>query len=198
MRRLDVVEGLVIPLDRADVDTDQIIPARHLKRLDRAGLGQFCFEAWRGPGFVLEDPRLERAPILLAGPNFGCGSSREHAPWALDDLGIRVIAAPSFADIFRANCARVGILPAQLPAADVAALMRRALAPERLWLRVDLRRLAVEDATGGRWSFELDPFVQRCLLEGLDAIALTLARESDITAHERARPGFLPSLRRPA
>lgn len=196
MDKLTIVTGRVIPLDRADVDTDQIIPARHLKRVDREGLGQFAFEAWRGvPGFPIGDPRFAGAPILLTGPNFGCGSSREHAPWALADLGIRVVIAPSFADIFRNNCAKVGILTVELGARDVAELMREATSPEGLTLEVDLARQAIESGRGNVRMFEVDPFVKHCLLEGLDPIGLSLEREADIRVYESRRPAFMPVTR---
>ena len=196
MEKLTIVRGRVIPLDRADVDTDQIIPARHLKRVDREGLGQFAFEAWRGvPGFPLGDARFAGAPVMLTGPNFGCGSSREHAPWALADLGIRVLIAPSFADIFRNNCAKVGILTIELGASDVAELMREATGTEGLEVEVDLGRQAIESGRGNVRMFEVDPFVKHCLLEGLDPIGLSLEREIDIRAYESRRPAFFPTTR---
>jgi 3-isopropylmalate/(R)-2-methylmalate dehydratase small subunit len=196
MKPLRIVEGAVIPVDRADVDTDQIIPARHLKRIDREGLGRHAFEAWRGqPGNPFDEGRFAGAPILLTGPNFGCGSSREHAPWALADLGIRVIVAPSFADIFRNNCAKVGILTVALGEDVVAPMMARAKSQAGLSARVDLAAQRIEDGQGRVVAFEVDPFVKRCLLEGLDAIALSLAHADAIAVHERARPGHLPVTR---
>lgn len=194
MNPLRIVTGTVAPLDRADVDTDQIIPARHLKRIDRDGLGRFAFEAWRGkPGFSLDEERFRGAPILVTGPNFGCGSSREHAPWALGDMGVRVIIAPSFADIFRNNCAKVGILTIELADTEVNDLMRAATGEAGLVLEVDLARQAISDRRGSTRMFQVDPFVKHCLLEGLDAIGLSLEHADAIDAHEARRPGFLPT-----
>jgi 3-isopropylmalate/(R)-2-methylmalate dehydratase small subunit len=194
VKPLRTIRGTVAPLDRADVDTDQIIPARHLKRVDRDGLGRFAFEAWRGkPGFSLDQPRFRDAPILVTGPNFGCGSSREHAPWALQDMGVRVIIAPSFADIFRNNCAKVGILTIELPDDEVAQLMREASAEGGLEVEVDLARQTISGGQKTPRAFEVDPFVKHCLLEGLDAIALSLEQASSIAAHERQRPDFMPT-----
>jgi 3-isopropylmalate dehydrogenase len=193
---LKTVTGRAVPLDRADVDTDQIIPARHLKRLDRTGLGRFAFEGWRRtPGFPFDDPRNAGAPILVTGPNFGCGSSREHAPWALLDLGLRVVIAPSFADIFRANCASVGILTVTLPTDDVARLLAAAAGPEGLELEVDLVARTLREPGGRATPFSVDPFVRQCLLEGLDPIDLTTRREEAIARHERARPAHRPVTR---
>ncbi|EDM74380.1 3-isopropylmalate isomerase, subunit with LeuC [Plesiocystis pacifica SIR-1] len=201
MRAFQTVTGRAMPLPRADVDTDQIIPARHLKRTGRTGLGAFAFEAWRrDPGFVVNDPRYKGAPILITGPNFGCGSSREHAPWALEDLGVRVIVAPSFADIFRLNCARVGLLTVVLGAAEVDALTRRVQDDPSTQLRVNLREqtlrvvVSVVGDIGGSevHRFEVDPFVKHCLLEGLDAIALSLSHEVELRAHEARRPAWMP------
>lgn len=179
MRELRVVAGRVAVLDRADVDTDQIIPARHLKRVERTGFGQFLFEEWA------QDPSwdLPPNPILVAGPNFGCGSSREHAPWALQDYGFRAIVAPSFADIFFSNCTKIGLLPVQLPEAEVRALMD--MDPTHP-AEVDLEALEVR-FDGRAVAFELEEDRRRRLLEGLDDIALTLQSEDAIAAYERER-----------
>ncbi|HEX6231183.1 MAG TPA: 3-isopropylmalate dehydratase small subunit [Actinomycetota bacterium] len=186
--------GRAVPLDRADVDTDQIIPAEHLKRIERSGFGPFLFAEWRtDPSFVLNDPRFEGATILLAGPNFGSGSSREHAVWALEDHGFRAVIAPSFADIFRNNCTKVGLLPVRLPAETVRVLMEAVLSEPATELTVDLEARTV---TGGgvRTAFEIDDFTRWRLLEGLDDIGLSLRHADRIEAYERTRPARLPSL----
>jgi len=171
--------GKVAVLDRADVDTDQIIPKQFLKRIERTGYGEFLFYDWRkNPDFELNRPEYEGATILVAGRNFGCGSSREHAAWALQDYGFAVVIAPSFGDIFFQNALKIGPLPIVLPAGVV-----RELAEERE-LTVDLERLRVVTPDGHELPFELDPFRRRCLLEGLDDIALTLEREDAIAAFE--------------
>lgn len=189
--------GNVAPLDRANVDTDQIIPKQFLKRIERTGFGQFLFFDWRfladgtpNPEFELNRPRLSGASILLARRNFGCGSSREHAPWALADYGFRVVIAPSFADIFFNNCFQNGMLPIRLSEEDVEELFRRANAagpdgpPYRL--HVDLAAGTVADDSGFQRSFTVDPFRRRCLLEGLDDIGLTLKHVDEIAAWEAA------------
>ena len=190
MRRFETVRGRALPLNRADVDTDQIIPAKYLKRIERSGFGEFLFDDWRkDPEFVLNDPAFAGAPVLLAGANFGCGSSREHAPWALEDHGFRAIVAPSFADIFRNNCAKIGLLTVVLDAADVDFLMARAEELPEAELVVDLEARTVATADGAfARSFAIDDAVRRNLLEGLDAIGLTLEREDDIAAFEARRP----------
>ncbi len=196
MRRFETVRGRALPLNRADVDTDQIIPAKYLKRIERSGFGEFLFDDWRkDPEFVLNDPAFAGAPVLLAGANFGCGSSREHAPWALEDHGFRAIVAPSFADIFRNNCAKIGLLTVVLDAADVDFLMARAEELPEAELVVDLEARTVATADGAfARSFAIDDAVRRNLLEGLDAIGLTLEREDDIAAFEARRPdGHYPS-----
>lgn len=180
-----------MPLDRANVDTDQIIPKQFLKRIERTGFGEFLFCDWRlqpdgraNPGFVLNDPRYKNASILLAGANFGCGSSREHAPWALLDYGFRAIVAPSFADIFTTNCLNNGVLPVVLPAASVRKLMERARkTPYRLTIDLELR--TISDSEGFSATFPMDDFRRHCLLHGLDDIGLTLQHESDIAAYEK-------------
>jgi len=184
--------GLVAAMDRANVDTDQIIPKQFLKRIERTGFGQFLFFDWRflddgspNPQFELNQPRAKGASILLARRNFGCGSSREHAPWALEDYGFRVVIAPSFADIFYNNCFKNGMLPIRLDEAQVDDLFRRASQPG-YQLTVDLESCALTDAAGLRLTFEVEPFRRHCLLHGLDDIGLTLANEDKITAYEAA------------
>ena len=183
--------GLVAPLDRANVDTDQIIPKQFLKRIERTGFGEFLFYDWRylpdgqpNPSFVLNQPRYQDASVLVAGKNFGCGSSREHAPWALGEFGFRVIIAPSFADIFANNCFKNGMLPITLPAAQVAQIMDRARSQEGYEVTVDLERQTVEDAQNFSASFDVGEFQRNCLLEGLDDIGLTLRHEDAIRAYE--------------
>jgi 3-isopropylmalate/(R)-2-methylmalate dehydratase small subunit len=180
--------GLVAPLDRANVDTDQIIPKQFLKRIERTGFGEFLFYDWRylpdgqpNPAFVLNEPRYQGASIMVAGKNFGCGSSREHAPWALGEFGFRVIIAPSFADIFANNCFKNGMLPIAL---DVEDFMTRAKEREGYQLTVDLERMVVEDSRGLSISFKIGEFQRYCLLEGLDDIGLTLRHEDAIRAYE--------------
>jgi 3-isopropylmalate/(R)-2-methylmalate dehydratase small subunit len=186
------VEGVVCPLDRADVDTDQIIPKQFLKRVERTGFGEFLFWDWRGEeGFPLERPEYAGAPILVAGRNFGCGSSREHAPWALEDFGFRAVIAPSFADIFRTNCTKIGLLPVQLQEAEVHALIEAAQGEPGVSASVDLERQVVVGPDGSEYPFQIDPVVRERLLNGWDDIALTLAHEDEITAyeHDREREG---------
>lgn len=180
------VEGRAYPLDLANVDTDVIIAARHLKTLTRAGLGRFAFETIRvRPGNVFDDPTYAGAPILVAGDNFGCGSSREHAAWALADMGIRAVIAPSFSDIFSGNAAKNGIALVALDRNAVDRLLDAAKAGP-LW--VDLKALEAGSHQGERHRFEMDTFRRHCLLNGLDEIALTLASEAKIAAYE-ARVG---------
>jgi len=188
--------GLVAPLDRANVDTDQIIPKEFLKRIERTGFGEFLFYDWRrkpdrslDPAFVLNQPRYKGASILVADRNFGCGSSREHAPWALDDFGFRAIIAPSFADIFANNCVKNGLLTVILPEEQVKTVMTRAQERDGYRLTVDLETLRVSDDSGFSASFTMDDFNRRCLLEGLDEIGLTLQHEADIAAYETRRFG---------
>ena len=177
--------GLVAPLDRANVDTDQIIPKQFLKRIERTGFGQFLFYDWRSdPSFVLNEPRYEGASILVADKNFGCGSSREHAPWALGEFGFRVIVAPSFADIFANNCLKNGMLPITLTPDQVAEIMRRAQQQIGYQLTVDLERQTIEDGQGLSILFVIGEFQRYCLLEGLDDIGLTLRHEDLIRAYE--------------
>jgi len=187
--------GRAVPLDRADVDTDQIIPAVYLRRIERTGFGPFLFDSWRrDPAFVLNRPEYTGATILVTGPNFGSGSSREHAVWALEDHGFRAILAPSFADIFRNNCTKVGLLPVALPDAVIRALLDGVTADPTTQITVDLRARLVT-APGVERAFEIDDFTRRRLLEGLDDIGLTLRHEDEIAAYERSRPSRLPALR---
>ena len=186
--------GLVAPLDRANVDTDQIITKQFLKRIERTGFGQFLFYDWRyvpdgqpNPAFVLNEPRYQGASILVADKNFGCGSSREHAPWALGEFGFRVIIAPSFADIFANNCFKNGMLPIAIPVDEI---MKRAQEIEGYELTVDLETQMITDENGLSVSFVVGSFQRYCLLEGLDDIGLTLRHEEAIKAYERSRLTF--------
>ncbi len=194
MRPFRSVTGPVAPLDRGDVDTDQIIPKQFLKRIERTGYGDVLFHDLRtredgtpDPEFVLNRPPLEGAPILVSGPNFGCGSSREHAAWALSDFGIRAVIAPSFADIFRNNCFQNGILPVTLPAEQVRDLMDRAESRLGYTAEVNLETGTIRGDDGFEATFEIDPFRRQCLLEGLDEIDLTLRHEDRIRAYEEER-----------
>jgi 3-isopropylmalate/(R)-2-methylmalate dehydratase small subunit len=171
MEPVRIIEGAVTDLPRDDVDTDQIIPARYMKRVERTGFGEFCFHEWRANGL-----ELPPNPILVAGENFGCGSSREHAPWALENYGFRAIISPRFADIFRNNCTKNGLLPIELPAEQCRAVAGRGRA------RIDLEAQTVDD-----FVFEIDPEVKHRLLHGLDDISLTLQEEDAIAAYEAER-----------
>jgi 3-isopropylmalate/(R)-2-methylmalate dehydratase small subunit len=192
------VTSVVAPLDRVNVDTDQIIPKQFLKRIERTGFGEFAFFDWRytedgrpNPDFELSAPAYQGAGILAAGRNFGCGSSREHAPWALQEYGIRAIIAPSFADIFRNNCIQNGMLPVVLPEEHVQAIIRRAQETPGFRLTVDLEEQVVYDDEGFiREPFEVDPFVRHRLLNGLDDIGMTLKDEGSIEAFEARRPAW--------
>ena len=183
--------GLVAPLDRANVDTDQIIPKQFLKSIERTGFGEFLFFDWRyrpeggpEPSFILNQPRYQGASILVTGKNFGCGSSREHAPWALREFGFRVIIAPSFADIFANNCFKNGMLPIALSEGEVARITGRAQYAEGYTLTIDLETKTITDDAGLSIEFSVSDFQRYCLLEGLDEIGLTLRHESDISAYE--------------
>jgi 3-isopropylmalate/(R)-2-methylmalate dehydratase small subunit len=194
MRAFRSVRGRMLPLDRADVDTDQIIPKQFLKRIERSGYGPFLFHDWRrDPSFVLNLPQHAGASILVAGPNFGCGSSREHAAWALEDAGFRAVIAPSFGDIFRNNSTKVGLLPVELGEAQVRHLLDLALEAPESEVEVDLEARAVR-VPGAEYRFEIDDFTRTCLLEGLDDIGLSLRHEDAIGAFEGARPAWLPSV----
>jgi len=188
MEAFKSITSKAAPLDRADVDTDQIIPAAHLKRIERSGFGKYLFEGLRGEaGFTVDDPAHAGARILVAGPNFGCGSSREHAVWALEDYGFRAIIAPSFADIFRNNCGNVGIVCVTLDEADVRRLMALATDEPDTEITVDLQ--AQEVRVGDDvYPFTVDPATRERLLKGLDHIGLTLEHEDLISAHESRRP----------
>jgi 3-isopropylmalate/(R)-2-methylmalate dehydratase small subunit len=176
VKAIGLIRGAVSVIDRDDVDTDQIIPKQFLKRIERTGFGEFLFYDWaREPGW-----ELARNPILVAGRNFGCGSSREHAPWALEDYGFEAIIAPSFADIFRSNCTKIGLLPVELDAADCEAIAQAGEA------EVDLQAQEVR-WPGGSARFEIDPDTKHRLLNGLDEIALTLEHGHEIDAYERER-----------
>jgi 3-isopropylmalate/(R)-2-methylmalate dehydratase small subunit len=176
-------------LDRPDVDTDQIVPKQFLKRIERTGYGEFLFYDWRQePGFELNRPEFEGARILVTGPNFGCGSSREHAPWALQDYGFRAVIAPSFADIFYGDCCQNGLLPVVLGEAEVGELVRRAEASaDGYELTVDLVERRVSDAAGFDAAFQMDPYRRDMLLRGLDEIGKTLELEAGIAEFERRR-----------
>jgi 3-isopropylmalate/(R)-2-methylmalate dehydratase small subunit len=201
----EIHTGLVAALDRSNVDTDQIIPKQFLKRIERTGFGEFLFFDWRfrsdgqlDPSFPLNEARYQGSSVLIAGKNFGCGSSREHAPWSLADYGFRVIIAQSFADIFANNCLKNGLLPVTLNNQSVAELMRRAQQIEGYRVTVDLERKMVSDEHGFSESFEIDDFQRYCLLEGLDDIGLTLKHELEISRFEQRRPswaGTSPRLR---
>ena len=192
--------GRVAPLDRVNVDTDQIIPKQFLKRIERTGFGQFLFYDWRfsadgqkSAGFVLDEPRYRGASILVAGKNFGCGSSREHAVWALADFGFCVVISSSFADIFANNSTKNGFLTVLLKEEEAAEVMRRAKEIEDYELTVDLEHCEVHDNQGFRATFPVDEFVRHCLLNGLDDIGLTLQHETEISAYEAHHPAT-PSL----
>ncbi len=189
--------GVVAPLDKVNVDTDQIIPKQFLKRIERTGFGEFLFYDWRFAGdgkkiadFVLHAPRYAKASILVAGKNFGCGSSREHAVWALADFGFRVVIASSFADIFANNSLKNGLLTVRLNEEQVAEITRRAQEIENYQLTVDLETLRVEDGQEQRFAatFGMDEFSRHCLLNGLDDVGLTLQHEAEIKAYEAKHP----------
>jgi 3-isopropylmalate/(R)-2-methylmalate dehydratase small subunit len=183
--------GLVAPLDRPNVDTDQIIPKQFLKAVVRSGLGAGLFYDWRQQAdrqFVLEQPRFRNSSILVAQANFGCGSSREHAVWALADYGFRAVIAPSFADIFKNNCLKNGLLTVVLRPDEIDTIFAAIKKHEAYQLTIDLAGQTVADEYGWKTHFEIEPFPKKCLLEGLDDIALTLAREQQIAAYEKAHP----------
>ena len=190
-------KGIVAPLDRPNVDTDQIIPKQFLKRIERTGFGEFLFYDWRynakgepEASFVLNADEYLGATILVAGKNFGCGSSREHAPWALLDYGFRAIIAPSFADIFANNCMKNGIVPVVLSESEVEELFRRTSDGQGYQVTVDLERRLVQDEQGFSASFVIDDFNRHCLMEGLDDIALTQQYEPQIAAYEAQRAAW--------
>ncbi len=189
------VVGKAIPLNRANVDTDQIIPAKYLKRIERTGYGPFAFEAWRAdPDFVLNNPAYEGAPILIAQQNLGSGSSREHAVWAIQGLGVEALIAPSFADIFKNNCFQGGVLTVELAQEDVDWLMARAEETPDAEIEVDLETQTVRAGPGWERSFEIDAFRKYRLLRGLDDIGMTLEYEADVERFEATRSPLLPSV----
>jgi len=195
MNPFTVHRGRVAPLDRVNVDTDQIIPKQFLKRIEKTGFGQFVFYDWRfsadgtkNPDFVLHEPRYEGASILVAGKNFGCGSSREHAVWALADFGFRAVISSSFADIFANNSTKNGFLTVRLTDDELATVMRRAQQIDDYEVTIDLEKCEVRDDQGFRAKFPIDEFVRHCLLNGLDDIGLTLQHEKEIAAYEHEHP----------
>ncbi|MGB2130885.1 MAG: 3-isopropylmalate dehydratase small subunit [Marinobacterium sp.] len=210
MRKFTQHTGIAAPLDRANVDTDMIIPKQFLKSIKRAGFGPNLFDELRyldegqpdqdcagrplNPDFVLNQARYQGTSVLLARENFGCGSSREHAPWALDDFGIRVVIAPSFADIFYNNCFKNGLLPIVLPEAQVDQLFKEVDGAEGYELTVDLERQVVVTPAGEEFAFEVDAFRKHCLLNGLDDIGLTLQHADEIKAYEERRRQTAPWL----
>ena len=210
MKPFTVLNGLVAPMDRANVDTDAIIPKQFLKSIKRSGFGPNLFDEWRyldvgqpgqdnsvrprNPDFTLNEPRYEGAQILLTRDNFGCGSSREHAPWALEDYGFRALVGPSFADIFFNNCFKNGLLPVRLPAAEVDALFQQCLANPGYRLSIDLAAQTVTRPDGKALAFDVDPFRKECLLNGWDDIGLTLRHADEIRAFEARRKTEQPWL----
>jgi len=199
MEKLVEITGAAAPLNRANVDTDQIIPKQFLKRIERTGFGQFLFFDWRylpdgssNPEFELNQPGYSGAQVLIAGRNFGCGSSREHAPWALLDYGFRVIIAPSYADIFYNNCFKNGILPLVLPEERVQQFMKEAQDRPGSTITVSLKDQTVRSEGGVTAHFDIEPFRRHCLLNGLDDIELTLQHDAAIGAFEASRPNWLP------
>ena len=197
MKPIRIHTGKVVPLDRPNVDTDQIIPKQFLKRIERTGYGEFLFFDWRfskdgtpAPDFVLNDTRYDGGSILVADRNFGCGSSREHAAWALTDYGFRVVIAPTFADIFFSNAGKNGLLAIQLADAEVRKLLVSAAKGKDYQLCVDLENRCISDDSGWKLPFAIDDFRRKCLLEGADDITLTLKHESDITRFEKAARSF--------
>jgi 3-isopropylmalate/(R)-2-methylmalate dehydratase small subunit len=210
MNKFSLLNGLVVPLDRANVDTDAIIPKQFLKSIKRSGFGPNAFDEWRyldhgepgmdnskrplNPDFVLNQPRYQGAQILLARENFGCGSSREHAPWALEDYGFRVIIAPSFADIFFNNCFKNGLLPIRLAAEQVDALFKAVEATPGYRLKIDLEQQSIAAPDGTVYKFEVEAFRKHCLLNGLDDIGLTLQHVGEIKAFEEKHHAAQPWL----
>jgi 3-isopropylmalate/(R)-2-methylmalate dehydratase small subunit len=204
MQPVSVVRGRACPIDSNDVDTDQIIPKQYLKRVERTGFGPFAFAEWRylddgspNPDFAMNRPEHAGANVLVAGRNFGCGSSREHAPWALEDAGFQAIVAPSFADIFRTNCGKVGVVCVALDDEVVRRLFDLVAADPGVEVTVDLEAQrvhapAVGDLAGVDVPFDIDPHTRHCLLNGLDDIGLTLEHEDAITSYEATRPSYTP------
>lgn len=195
MKPINVIEGTLAPLPRANVDTDQIMPKQFLKRIERTGYGEFLFWEWRqaDPGFVTNRPEYAGASILVTGPNFGSGSSREHAPWGLADWGFQAIVSPSFADIFRNNCTKIGLLPVELSEKEIAWLIELAEADPKARVTIDLAAQTVT-AQGFEARFEVDTYTKWRLQHGLDDIGLTLRHTDEITTFELARPTYRPAL----
>jgi 3-isopropylmalate/(R)-2-methylmalate dehydratase small subunit len=206
MEPVTVIRGRACPIDANDVDTDQIIPKQFLKRVERTGFGPFAFSEWRydehgepDPDFPMNKPEHAGAPVLVAGRNFGCGSSREHAPWALEDAGFRAIVAPSFADIFRTNCGKIGVVCVELDESLVRRLFDLIAADPSVEVTVDLdaQRVIAPAAAGVEGvdtHFDIDQHTRHCLLNGLDDIALTLTHDDDIASYERGRPRWKPAI----
>ncbi len=196
MNSIGRILGSIAPLPRANVDTDQIMPKQYLKRVERTGYGQYVFAEWRqaDPGFVLDRPEYREAKILVTGPNFGSGSSREHAPWGLHDWGFEAVIAPSFADIFHTNCTKIGLLPVVLTEKECQYLIELGEADPTAEILVDLPNQTVTYRDQFEARFEVDSFLKWCLVEGLDDIGLTLRHVSDIDEYEAARPSWKPSL----
>ena len=199
MKPFQTHTGVVVPFDRSDVDTDTITPAQFLKRVERTGYGDVLFYSLRyrpdgtpDPEFILNKPAYRDGTVLVAGRNFGCGSSREHAAWALQEYGFAVIIAPSFADIFANNAAQIGLLTVVLPESRIRQMLDVAAAREGYQVTVDLENQTVTDAFGRRDAFEIDTFKKDCLLKGLDAIGLTLRQQPGIARFEAARAGWMP------
>lgn len=199
MEKFKKLNGVAAPLNLINIDTDMIIPKLFLKTIERSGLGKHLFDEMRYTedgseieDFVLNQPQYRDAKILIAGDNFGCGSSREHAPWAIADFGIRCVVAPSFADIFYNNCFKNGILPIQLPQDQVDLLMDDAERGANAIVEIDLENQTIKGPDGGEISFEIDAFRKHCLLEGLDDIALTMQKEDKISAFEEKRKAMQP------
>lgn len=198
MKSYRIKRGIAAPLPRTNVDTDQILPKQFLKRVERTGFGEFVFYDWRyrldgtlDEDFVLNQPQYRKSSILITGANFGCGSSREHAPWGLLDYGFHTIIAPSFADIFYNNCFKNGMLPIVLPESEVSELLRKASDSEPYLITVDLEKQEVSDEQGFRKSFHISEFRRYCLLNGLDDIGLTLRHAEAISAFESRRSNFI-------
>ena len=195
MEPVKKVEGKALPLGWGDVDTDQIVPSDALKRIERTGFGQFLFSAWReDPDFILNKPEHEGAVVLIAGKNFGSGSSREHAPWAIQDYGFGAVIAESFADIFKNNCAKIGLLAVELPEDAVKKLLEAARSDPEAQVSVDLEGRIVK-GPGIEEPFAFDNFARYRLLNGLDDIGLTLTHEDELEEFEKSRPDYLPSVR---
>ena len=195
MEPVRLITGTAVPLRRSDVDTDQIIPSEWLKRVERTGFGAGLFSEWRAdPEFVLNQPRYGGASVLITGPNFGTGSSREHAVWALQDYGFAAVVSPNFADFFRTNCTKAGLLPVQVAAEVAEALMAAVEADPAVVVTIDVEARTLTAAAGVSTTFPLDDFTRMRVLDGLDDIGLSLRSEAEIVAYEAARPAWMPRL----